>query len=145
MKLIVSLLMLTFVIHSTSVFAGEGQTDFRWKDVRAACKDNHDSTECHALQEHAREYCQAHPNKKRCRKLHAMKECRNNPNSEKCQEFKERFKAYCEKHPGAKKCVRARVHKICKDDPESEECLSAKQATLDHFCENHPNHEKCSQ
>lgn len=122
-------------------YTGNG---FKWKDLRVACKGKHDSEECKALRSEAREFCQANPDKKRCRKLHAMKQCRQNPDSEKCNEYKEKFKAYCEENPGAKKCVRARLHKICKDDPESTECLEGKQKAHEHFCSKHPDHEKCT-
>ena len=144
MKLLLSMLMLTFVMQTGWVFAGDAERDFRWKDIREACKGDHESAECQELREQAKEYCQAHPDKKRCKKLRAMKACRQNPDSEKCHEFKERFKAHCDKHPGSKKCVRARLHKICKDDPESQECLAAKEKAHHHFCEKHPDHDKCT-
>lgn len=124
--------------------AEESAGKFAWKDLRAACKGNHDSSECQELREQAREYCQANPGKKRCKKLQVMKECRKNPDSETCHEFKERLKAHCDKHPGSKKCVRARLHKICKSDPESEECIAAKEKAHIHFCEKHPDHGKCT-
>ncbi|MDW3095542.1 MAG: hypothetical protein R8G33_07715 [Gammaproteobacteria bacterium] len=143
MRYVLSMLGLLFVLSSGMVSADEGQAGFAWKDMRAACKGNHESSECLEYREKARDYCQAHPNKKRCRKLHAMKECKQNPGSEKCHEYKERIKAYCDEHPGSKKCVRARLHQTCKDDPESEECLTAKEKAHHHFCEKHPDHDKC--
>ena len=117
---------------------------FAWKDMRAACKGNHDSEKCQDYRQQAREYCQAHPDKKRCRKLHAIKECHDEPGSEKCQQIKERIKAHCEQYPESKKCVRAKIHKICKQDPDSEECLEAKEKAHLHFCEKHPDHDKCT-
>jgi len=132
-----SLLLLAGMTHAE-------ESEFSWKDMRAACKGKHDSVECQELKQRASEFCQAHPDNKRCRKLHAMKECHQNPESEKCQQIKDRIKAHCDKHPESKKCVRARIHKICRDDPESQECLTAKDKVHTHFCEKHPNHDKCT-
>ena len=142
MKLILSLLIISIASFSYSVLA-EDSDDFRWRDMRAACKGDHDSEACHEQREKARAYCAEHADKKRCRKMKALKECKHNPDSEICQEHKKKFKAYCKEHPGAKKCVRARVHKICMDDPESEECLSAKENAHAKFCERHPDSERC--
>ena len=144
MKLAISIICCFFLLVGYSHADEYGDDGFQWKDLRAACKGNHDSEECAQMRAEAREFCQAHPDKKRCRKLHAMKECRHNPDSENCQEYKERFKAHCEEHPGSKKCVRAKMHRICKDDPESEECLAAKERAHHYFCEKHPNHDKCT-
>lgn len=124
--------------------ASAGESEFNWKDMRIACKGKHDSAECQQLKQQASEFCQAHPDNKRCRKLYAMKECHDNPDSEKCQQIKQRLKAYCNEHPESKKCVRARIHKICKDDPESEQCIEAKEKAHDYFCEKHPDHDKCT-
>ena len=140
MKLILNVLAIWFLLSGFS-FADD---DFKWRDVRAACKGNHESEACLEQREKARAYCQEHADKKRCRKMKALKECKQNPDSEVCQEHKKKFKAYCEKHPGAKKCVRARIHKICKDNPDSEECLAAKEQAHIKFCENHPKHERCN-
>ena len=141
MKLAISVLCCLFLF---SGFSYAEESKFRWKELRAACKGDHEAPECIEKREQARAFCAANPEKKRCRKLHAMKECRKNPDSEKCQEFKARFKAYCEEHPGSKKCVGARVHKICKEDPKSEECLTAKENAHAQFCDKHPDHKKCT-
>ncbi len=133
------------LIASSYTQAGENADQaFKWKDMRAACKDNHESDACKQMRSQAREFCQAHPDTMRCRKMQAMKACRDNPESEQCQQYKARMKQHCEKHPESKKCVRARIHKICKDNPDSEQCLAAKQKARDHFCEKHPKHEKCT-
>ncbi len=141
-KLIISIFCCLFLLSSFTN-AGEHHDEFKWKDLRVACKGDHDSEECKSMRAEARKFCKSNPDKKRCRKLHAMKACRQNPDSEKCSEYKERFKTHCKENPGSKKCVRARLHKICKDDPESQECVDGKQKIHEHFCNKHPNHEKC--
>ena len=144
MRLIVSIFCCLLYANSF-VYADEhDHSGFNWKELRMACKGDHESDQCQAMRAEAREFCQAHPDKKRCRKLQVMKACRDNPESEKCIEHKEKLKAYCAEHPGAKKCVRARLHRICKQDPESAECLEAKDKAHKHFCEKHPQHEKCT-
>ncbi|MFK8028587.1 MAG: hypothetical protein AB8C40_11070 [Gammaproteobacteria bacterium] len=143
MRIIAMTLTLMIVGCMSLAGADESETRFAWKELRMACKGNHDSVECQEFRKQAREYCQAHPNKKRCKKLFAMKACRKNPDSEKCQEFKERFKVHCDKHPESKKCIRARLHQVCKSDPESKECSDAKEKAHAHFCEKHPDHDKC--
>lgn len=143
MKLIFSALTIFILISSSFVYASSGD-DFQWRDVREACKGKHESDACLEQREKARTYCKKHVDKKRCRKMKALKECKHNPESEQCKEHKEKFKAYCEENPGAKKCVQARIHKICKDDPKSNECLAAKEQAHTKFCENHPDHERCS-
>ena len=143
MKLILGLFIIFTTSISYSVMADDYE-DFSWRELRAACKGNHDSDACLEQREKARAHCAEHADKKRCRKLNALKECKHNPDSKVCQQHKEKFKAYCKEHPGAKKCVRARIHKICKDDPESEECISAKENAHAKFCEKHPDSERCN-
>ena len=120
------------------------QESIEWKEARKACKGDWESPECAEWRDKVQAYCAENPDNKRCKKRRAMKACKENPDSDKCVAHKARIKEYCEQNPGAKKCVRIRVHKICKDDPESDECLSAKQNAHDHFCEKHPEHDKCT-
>ena len=45
MKLTLSLFILSIACFSYSVLA-EGHDDFKWRDMRAACKGNHDADAC---------------------------------------------------------------------------------------------------
>ena len=138
-----ALVSLTLLSLSGLIYA-ENNDEFRWRDVRASCAHDRNSEACLEQREKARVYCAQHPDKKRCRKLQALKDCKHDPNSELCQQHKEKFKTFCQKHLDAKKCVKARIHKVCKDDPESQECVSAKENALATFCEKHPENERCS-
>ena len=145
MKLTIVGLIVGLLFSMGGVYAeSDSDSRFKWREVRQACKGNHDSEECLKWRERAREYCVENPDKRRCKKIAAIKHCKQNPESEKCLEHKARFKAYCEKNPVAKKCVRARIHNIYKDDPESDECLTAKENAHEKFCEKHPDHERCA-
>ena len=105
MKLILNVMSICFLLSGLA-YADDG---FKWRDMRKACKADHESVACLEQKEKARAYCVEHADKKRCRKMKALKECKNNPNSDVCQEHKEKFKAYCAEHPGAKK-MRSSTH-----------------------------------
>ncbi|MFK7795108.1 MAG: hypothetical protein AB8B89_07165 [Gammaproteobacteria bacterium] len=123
------------------VFADDN--DISWRDVKKACHQDKHSDQCLQARERTRNFCEQHPNKKRCRKLHAIKQCKQDPDSQQCLAHKKRIKAYCENHPSTKKCVRARLHTLCKDAPESEECINGKQEAHENFCKNHPDKPRC--
>ena len=138
-----ALLVLTLLAQSGLIYA-ENNEEFRWRDVRASCVHDWNPEACLEQQEKAQAYCAQHSDKKRCRKLNALKDCKHDPNSELCEQHKEKFKVFCQKRPGVHKCVKARIYKICKDDPESQECVSAKENAHAKFCEKHPESERCS-
>jgi len=92
MKIAIALFCCMLLLTGIANAHDHADEGFKWKDLHAVCKGNHESEQCKSMRAEAREFCQANPDKKRCRKLHAMKECKQNPESEKCQEYKERLK-----------------------------------------------------